>query len=369
MPNWDELRKGASVLQDKTVATALHDVDSIVRPDSESPPRSSDPHPKLRRANAVAQKTEEELRGLCEGLSERIAEIGVMVADAYEPHGLREHILTLLGHCGLRAAQHEAAVLRQQRLHTLSLQEAVNEIERYVKQTILDLGESEVEYKDDLTAYERDLNDILKKQADGTPIYLDAKAARESLQTQTKAAEAIAKTAEERERPKAEQQLEQLKRALTNAQMIEATALSVVKEATEAVPEVQKSRDAAAEAIQSLHSMRQSMLEKFSNFKIVLERATTAMRARARIELYESTDPAFNKSIDLITANNIATAGAALEVMADRIKKAAIDPGRSQELLNELLGHISDAAQELELIELNVQAGPRDPVLVGRGRQ
>src|SRR5262249_52877961 len=65
-----------------------------------------------------------------------------------------------------------------------------------------------------------------------------------------------------------------------------------------------------------------------------------------------------------ITANNVATAGAALEVWTERIKHAAIDPKLSQQLLLELLGHIEEATRSLTATEAAVSGGPRQPTLL-----
>lgn len=355
MPNNDPIQEHDDIERARKLLRTL-DVDAYAAP---TVPDVTQPHSRLERARTINHRTQEELHTIVEGLNAKIAQIGIVVAEANKPHGMREHVLTILGNCGFNSAKHNAAALRQVRLHDLNLTAVVDEIGQYVKQTIQNLGESETEYKVDVAAYQKSLDEILKKQELATPQYLAAQVRRALLKTQVDGLEALAKGASENDRPAAEGRYEIAQRELEQAQLEESTFLATVKEATEAIPRIQIARNAAADAIQSLHSMRQGMLEKFLNFKSVLERASTAMKALARIEMYQSTDPAFNKTIEVILENNVATSGAALEVWADRLKHAAIDPEKSQQLLQELLGHITDYARDLQQAEAQVKAGPR----------
>ncbi len=338
----------------------ITDVDDLAREKSSDAPHGSH---KLQHAKEVARRTEEELGALCRGLNDKITELGIEIQRANEYHGV-EWAYHVLGAAGLDWAHRRANVMRHRRLENLDTEQAVTELGKFVLATIEQLGESETEYEQDQEVYERKLTEVLAKQREATPLYLRALEVRQALNTEVAILEAALQEVAIADRPDAEGKFEAKKRALDAAKLDEATYLAVVKNAQEAIPELQKSRDAATKAIQSLHGMRQSMLEKFANFKIVLERATTAMRARAHIELFENTDPAFNAAISAITQNNVSTAGAALEVWAERIKQAAIDPKRSQELLNELLQHITDAAMSLQETETVVAAGARPPLIL-----
>ena len=336
---------------------AILDVDDVVTQNATQENKQTDNHgSKLAHAKEVGKKTVTELQALCEGLDSRISEIGIVVEQAQTYQG-SEKFFSFLGKVGIKSAKDKAAVMRHERLQKLDLKQAVQEIQNYTVATINELGETETEYKMDLNMYQTKLTEILNKQTVATPKYLAAVAAREALDAKVQAAqeELNSGTVAQAARPAKEAQLEILERQQHAAQLEETSLLSIVKQAKDGIPILQKDRDAAAKAIQAVHGMRQDMFEKFNNLKVVLERATTALKANARLELYSSVDPAFNKAIETITANNIATAGASLEVWAERMKHAAIDPQKSQELLQELLGHISDYAQDLQSVEDNVK--------------
>ena len=335
-------------------------MDDVVTNESTQTKQADTRGNKLAHAQEVGKKTVSELQKLCEGLDSKISEIGIVVQEAQTYQG-SEKIYDFFGKFGIKGARDKAALLRHERLQKLDLKQAVQEIQNYTVATIKELGETETEYKMDMQMYESKLTEVLKKQKDATPPYLECLAKRQELEAKVQAAkeELESGTVEQAERPAKENALETMQRDLHETQLKETSLLSIVKEAKEGLPTLQKDRDAAAKAIQAVHGMRQDMFEKFNNLKVVLERATTALKANARLELYSSVDPAFNKAIEAITANNIATAGAAMEVSVERMKHAAIDPQRSQELLQELLGHISDYATDLQSIELDVKGGKK----------
>lgn len=337
------------------------DVDQLDRESAPQAPSSGSA--KLQRAKRISEETETELSELCRSVNEKISSLGIEINRASEYRGV-EWALHILGAAGLDWASRKANVLRRDRLEDINTEEAVQEIGEMVLAAIAHLGESEDLYELDQREYESSLNMILGKQAETTPKYLTALAEREKLEAQVTAMETEVREATMAERPGKEKAFEALKRKLDTARLAEVTYLAVIKNAQDAIPNLQQSRDAATQSIQSLHGMRQAMLEKFADFKVILERATTAMQARANVELYETIDPAFNKAITAITANNVATAGAALEVWTQRIREAAIDPKRSQALLQELLTHISDAAASLKATEEVVASGPRAPLVV-----
>jgi chromosome segregation ATPase len=314
---------------------------------------------KLDHAREVGHKTTDELRTLVEGLDQRISEIGITVAEAQNFQG-KERFINALGKLGLGFAKKKALQMRHDRLQTIDLTDAVKEIQNFVSSTIIQLGQSEADYKEDVTQYKHKLDEVLDKQIQATPQYLTVQAQRQKVENDltTLKDELTAGTLSQAERPEKERQLEDVQRHYDDLILQEKTLAAVVKEATEAIPALQEDRDAANQSMQSLHAMRQGMMEKFNNLRVILERAATAVKAQAKAELYKSVDPAFNKAIDVITDNNIATAGALLETWADRIKHSAIDPERSKELLNQLLGHISDAAKDLQDMEDKMKSNP-----------
>ena len=344
-----------------TNKSVLRDVDDVLASNVvEQKTQTKTTGSKMDRAREQNHKTEMELRQLCEGLDNRLSEIGIVVADAQNYQGT-EKVYRFLGKWG----RDKAASMRHDRIQTLNLENAIKEIQSYVNETITQLGTSESDYKMDLKMYQSNLDTILAKQKEAMPKYLTAQTNRQTLEATVQELEDQLKagTLDQAERPEVEHKYEDVKRKLQQAQLDEKTYLAIVKEAKEAIPEIQKSRDAASDSIQSIHAMRQSILEKFSNYRVVLERATTAMKARARLEMYQSVDPALNKSIEAITENNVATAGAALEVWAERIKHAAIDPETSQRLLNEMIANTTQSLKDLA----DAEEAAKSPRLGGNG--
>jgi hypothetical protein len=83
------------------------------------------------------------------------------------------------------------------------------------------------------------------------------------------------------------------------------------------------------------------------------------MKARARLELFSSVDPALHKTIDAVLANDIATTGAAQEVYTERAKIAVIPPERMAELNKEFMDNVMDTLNKLNAIEAETSKGSR----------
>jgi hypothetical protein len=339
-----------------TSKSAIRNVDDILTETTEQKVQVKQ-GTKLDHAREVNHKTEMELRQLCEGLDNRLSEIGIVIDEAQNYQG-SEKLYNFLGNVGMKWGKDKAASMRHNRIQSLNLDNAVKEIQSYVNETIKQLGISENDYKKDIQMYQTNLTNVLAKLKEATPKYTAAQTDRQALEAEVQELEDQLKagTLTQLERPEIEQKFEVAQRKLQEAQLNEKTFLAVVKEATESVPELQKSRNAASDSVQSIHAMRQAILEKFDNYRVILDRATTAMKARARLEMYQSVDPALNKSIEAITENNVATAGAALEVWAERIKHAAIDPETSQRLLGEMLANTTQSLKDLADAEAATKA-------------
>ena len=345
----------------------LHDVDDL-SPAEAAPPKQGDKHPKLKAAVAQGKKTVDDCRALAEGLNAKMAEIGEIVKSANVPQGFREHLFSALGSAGWGWSEDHYASLRHNRIQHLDLAASVAEIQRYTENTINALGLTEKDYRTDLQGYEITIVQLLDKQSTATPLYLGALRTREALEQQVKDFEPGLAKASPADRPQLERQYEALKRHLEDAAYQEKTTLATLHAAQRDLPVIQQSRDAAAAAIQSIHGMRQSSLEKFLNFKFLLERATTALKAQARIQQFLATDPAFNAMVADISANNVSTAGAALEVWADRARKAAVDPAVAQKLVEEMLAHVEEARNDLLAIEGQVTVGERLGLIEARAK-
>jgi hypothetical protein len=107
------------------------------------------------------------------------------------------------------------------------------------------------------------------------------------------------------------------------------------------------------------HGMRQGMKENKDNYANLLKNAAVAMKARARLELFSSVDPALHKTIDAVLANDIATTGAAQEVYTERAKIAVIPPERMAELNKEFMDNVMETLNKLNAIEAETSKGSR----------
>lgn len=366
MPTREEERTRSKVVN-LTEHAAYTDVDEALVREQEKVETAQQTHgigpksAKLRHANEVGAKSTAEIKTLVAGLNNKVAELGVRVAEAEHYQGVEERMFAFFGRVGFQGAKERADSMKHDRIQSMSLEDAVKEIHIYVQNVIKIIGESESKYKNDLIEYDKDIALILKKYKDANPGYLEAKAQREKLEAEVVEAEEELKagTLEESEKPAKEKHFDDIKRQLAESRLQESTLLAVVQKAQEALPGVQAVRDSANDAIQSLHGMRQGMKEKFDNFESVLKNAATAMQARARMELFEAVDPALNTTIEAVVRNNVATAGAAQEVYTDRARIAAINPEKFAEISKEFMDNLADFQTKLAGIEANTKTGAR----------
>ena len=316
---------------------------------------------RLQAANEFGQKMQQELGQLCIGIEQSLAEIGYSVSEAYNFRGA-EKFWAFLGkfHQG---SLERAKVMRIQRLETQTVEASVQEIVRRVLETIKQLGEIEHDYEHDGEEYKKTLTYVIQRLKEAQPGFKETKGNREDLEAQVKTArlELESGTVSEDERPEKEETFEALQRDYQKTLLKETELLEVINNAQRAIPEVQKSRDAAQQAIQAIRQMRRGLLEKQQNFQTVLENAMTAVRARARLERYENIDPAFNKNIALLTEHNVKVSGAAMQIAIERAAKAALDPNESLRLAQEIRGYIEEYMKGLENLEGEADKGVRVP--------
>ncbi|MBI4991717.1 MAG: hypothetical protein HZB99_00675 [Candidatus Harrisonbacteria bacterium] len=321
---------------------------------------------KLAEAKVFGDRMEQELRDLCMGLETKLEEIGYSVSDSYRFRGT-EKVWAFFGGLGLKSCTDRAQRLRLHRLQTQDVQESVKEVNDLVEKTIRELGEIEKQYLADIgdvkagTGYNATLRLVIEKLKEAQPKFREVKERREKFETELKTLqmELESGTVSESERPAKEDELEELRKNHQKAYLLETELHEVIQNAQRAIPEIQKNRDAAQQAVQSLRQMRRGLLEKMENFRIVLETAMTAVRARAKLERYENVDPALNKTITLLSEHNVKVAAAAMEIAIERAKHAAINPEDSARLLNELTESINTYATELAALEEDAKQGAR----------
>ena len=324
--------------------------------------RSSEAKSKLQIAKEVGEQMQRELGTLCSDLEEKLADIGYEVSQAYTFQGMEKFYL-FLGNFGLKSLTNKAHQLRIVRLENQSVKQSVDLVIKLIHTTIDELGAVEREYTIDIVEYKATLNKIIQKLKAIEPEYKEAKVERERIEEEVKSLklELDAGTIEESERPAKEEEYEQLQRDCQDALLKETDALEILNNAQRALPEVQKNRDAAEKSVIAIHQMRRGLMEKTENFKTVLERAMTAVVAKAKLQRYNVMDPAINKVITEITNHNIATMGANLQVAMTRAAKAAIDPKESMRLTNELIGHINEYMEGLVHLEEEAGGGVKRP--------
>ena len=143
--------------------------------------------------------------------------------------------------------------------------------------------------------------------------------------------------------------------------MEEKSYLAIVTDAQRTIPIVQNSRDGAQKEIEAIHVMRRALLEKLENVKVMFETAMTNVITKAELERVRVIDPTINRTTTLIAEHNEKTAGAVLELVAERLNKAAVDPAKSAELISNLMGHMKEFAQRMDAIAEEAERGNRVP--------
>ena len=357
-----ELRSDVLNLKDKE--TGFRDVDDAIidrREDTRTQTaRPNERNPRLRRAAEVSAKSTAEIKAMIAGLRQRRAEIGIRLQQADQYQGFAEKSLAFLGKIGFKSAAEHADNLKDDRIQEMTIDDGVQEIERYTNECILELGRSEEQFTLKRNDLDASINHALRTYREANPEYLKAKQLREKLQMEVDSlTEELKAGLGESERPDKERELDAAKRKLAAAQLDEVRFFEAVDKAQQALPALQADRDSANEAIRMFHGMRQGMKENKDNYANLLKNAAVAMKARARLELFNSVDPALHKTIDAILANDIATTGAAQEVYTERAKVAVIPPERMAELNKEFLDNVMDTLNKLNAIESQTAKGSR----------
>lgn len=314
--------------------------------------RFADSSQKLQVAKVQIDQMREDLRGLCIGLEERLNEIGYRVSEAYQFQGW-EKFWSFVGFAD------KAADMRYQRLQKQEVDELVEEVKKLTQGTINELGQREEEFEEAKGEYRATHKRTIQKYEQAQPKYKAAQAAREKLDAEIKERELELESGviSEDVRPQKEDELEELKRERFAKHLEELDFLGVVTNAQRAIPVIEQNIDAAEKSVLAIHQMRRDALEKIQNFTTLLDNAMVSIRNRATLERYESTDPAFNKTVTLITETNIKMAGAAMQVAKQRLAKAAIDPEKASQLMDELLGHINEFLEGVSDLEEEAKEG------------
>lgn len=325
--------------------------------------RLADSSQKLQLAKEQINQMREDLRAMSIGLEERLNEIGYKVSEAYQFQGW-EKFLNFFG------AKQKAVDIRYVRLQTQEVDQLVAEIKKLTQETINELGEREGEFEEAATEYRQTKGQVIEKYKQAQPRYKAAKGERENLDAEIKEREVDLESGVvlEDERPQREKDLEEVRRLRHRKFLEETDFLGVVTNAQRSIPILEQNTKAAEESIVAIHMMRRDALENTQNFTTLLDNAMVAVRNRATLERYESTDPAFKKTVTLVTQTNVNMAGAALQVAKQRVARAAIDPERSQQLMNELMGHIQEFLDGVIILEEEAKeggqrapVGPKDP--------
>ena len=329
-----ESESRSEVLNLKDRETGFRDVDDAIidRREDQNAQKlrsSNDKSPKLKRAAEISAKSTAEIKAMIAGLRQRRAEIGLRLQQADQYQGFGEKSFAFLGKLGFKSAAERADNMKDDRIQQMTIDDS-------------------------------SINHALRTYREANPEYLKAKQLREKLQMDVDSlTEELKAGISEAERPEKERELDAVKRKLAGVQLDEVRYFEAVDKAQQALPPLQADRDAANEAIRMFHGMRQGMKENKDNYANLLKNAAVAMKARARLELFSSVDPALHKTIDAVLANDIATTGAAQEVYTERAKIAVIPPERMAELNKEFMDNVMETLNKLNAIEAETSKGSR----------
>lgn len=356
-----------TVDQRQNFITNLKDLD-VTQENAYSQKQVERLHTKLEIAKKFGEDMQRELQVLCAGLEATLEQIGYTVTEAYDFQGM-EKIWSFLGDYGSARFQNRAHRNRMLRLNTQNTDQSIRELNELVVETVQELGRIEDEYivnigtVDKKTGYSYSLYVAIEKLKTTQPLYKAAKDRKEDLDVEirTLKLELEAGNVSDDERPAKEEELEDLEKAYNAALLEEAEYLEIVNAAQKAIPILKDNREAAQKTIQALRQMRRGLIEKQEHFEGILKNAMTSVRARAKLERYQSIDPAYNKAITLVTDLNIKVAGAAMQIAMERATKSPVDPQTHNRLTQELLGHINEYLTSLIALEDEVKKGTHVP--------
>lgn len=341
---------------DKSIVTSLDDLD-VTRQETKIVQAPGERRTKMQIAKEFEQKATVELAEVMKGIEDELAGIGMKITTVERYQGI-ERFWKLIRN------KERADSLRLQRMRSMNIQESIDRIEQHVHDVIDGLGKIEANHVSDVKKYDESLKRTLKRYKEAQPIYKDWREKRKDIEVDLAALETDLKagTVSEEERPAKETELDELKKKLHEAEIQEKAHLTIVTDAQREIPNVQNSRDGAQKEIEAIHTMRLSFLEKLNNTRVMLETAMTNIITKAELERVRIVDPAFNKTLTLIAENNEKTAGAVLEIVAERLGKAAIDPAKSAELISNLMGHMKEFAERMDAIATEAEKGTRAPL-------
>ena len=309
---------------------------------------------KLDEAREHYVKMQSELRTISSGIIAKYQEIGQMVADAYQFQGYEKFIM-MFGEWGKNKAHQR----RLERINGLNVVDLVKQINEWAVETIKTFGVREQDNLADEFAFNMELDKQLKKLKQGQVELRKIKQEKEDLVTEIKTIELElgAGVVDEVVRAEKEKERDDLQRKINEILRQEIDALGVVAVAQRSIPELTKTRDAAANSVMAIRQMRRDLLENQENFREILERSPTAVKDQAVVESYKSIDPALKKTISMVVEHRIKVAGGLVETALERINKAAIDPKKSNELAVELIGTIQKLLDGVAKLEHEAKEG------------
>ncbi len=336
--------------------TNLDDLDVTRATEKETASDSNKRRTKMEQAKEFEGKMSEELGTIMQGIEDEVDGLGIQVVNAPKYQGM-EKFLYFIGQ------KERASVRHLRRLKEMNLQEKVDRVFEHGKAAIVGLGKIETRHVEDVGKYDTSLKNTLRKYKEAQPEYKRWQETRSSLEIELNGLnlELQAGTVSETERPAKEVELDELKKKLHKAEMEEKSYLAIVTDAQRTIPIVQNSRDGAQKEIEAIHVMRRALLEKLENVKVMFETAMTNVITKAELERVRVIDPTINRTTTLIAEHNEKTAGAVLELVAERLNKAAVDPAKSAELISNLMGHMKEFAQRMDAIAEEAERGNRVP--------
>lgn len=350
----DDRRAKFSAEETVSKVTTLDDLDVTRQTEAEIAPQSNKKRSKMEIAKEFEQKTTADIAEMMKGIDEEISKLGVTISTASKYQG-REKFWNLIGQ------KERADAHRLQRLKGMSLQENLDKLKKLYSDAIDGFGRLEARHIGDVKKFNDSLALTLSRYKEAQPIYKVWRDKRKELEVELNALDLDLKagTISEEERPAKEAELDNLKKQLHDAEIQENAHLAIVTDAQREIPSVQDARDGAQKQIAAIHTQRISMREKLNNTKVMIETAMTDVITTAELDRVNIVDPAYNKLITMISENKEKTLGATLEVVAERLGKAPIDPAKRLELYTNILGHIAAFTAKMDEIATEAERGTR----------
>lgn len=322
------------------------------------------PQTKLERGRVSCEQTVGALRLLVEELDGKMEELAGTLGQTSRYVGVERPLAFLGKTLGITFLEAQALNRKEERVNKLDVGQLTKLLRDHVRYTIEKLEKSKKEFDVAVAAYDASLAKTIDDYKRTQPEYETVLKEQERLSAlitelkQNLDAGLIGET----ERPAKEAELDKLEQQLYEVEKRVGDAVQILKACQESIKLIPENRKAAHESRVAIQQMQREALEKLKHFGVLFEQSMAAVRAQAAVENFNRTAPSYDKGIQAIHRNNVAFAGAAIEVLAKRLQTNTVDPSVVLELIKEIAGHIQEGSDAMKKAEGDIDIGYRTTI-------